>query len=164
MNNHSNRRRRAFQIHHLPFWTAAVALLVMLGGCGSAGYTLTGKVVRGAFTDIEVVSKDDPHLDDAGVGDVRILIHRDPNTLKQELITTGRSRPDGTFEIPISAFVAGWMDETWLIQVERGGYLSGDNIIRLPGMGKRLLITLAEGTSVPHQQKENLWDEYEKYK
>src|SRR5690554_7412722 len=94
----------------------ALAWFALLGGCESAGYTLKGKVISGGFTDIEVVDGDDSRFDGPGVADARILIHRDPGTLKQELIATGRSGSDGTFAIPISAFGAGWMDETWLIQ------------------------------------------------
>lgn len=141
-----------------------MAVCALSFGCESSGYSLKGKVIRGGFTDIEVVDDDDEHFQDEGVGEARILIHRDPNTLKRQLIATGRSKSDGTFSIPISAFGAGWMDEVWLIQVECAGYRSGDNIIRLPGMGKRLLITMAKGQSVPHEQQENLWEEYEKYK
>lgn len=154
---------RANRFQGVLVFAAAAMLLTLLSGC-AAGYTLKGKVVRGGFTEIEIVSSDDEDFDEAGVADVRIMIHRDPNTLKQALIATGKSKSDGTFSIAVDAFGAGWMEETWLIQVERGGYLSGNDIIRLPGMGQRLLITVSEGTSVPHQQRENLWQQYEQYK
>lgn len=143
----------------------AALLLAALASVGCASsYTLTGTVISGSYTHLEIVPASDSRFSETGLGQVKILIHRDPLTLKQELITTGRSHSDGTFEIPISAFGAGWMDETWLIEIERDGYRSGEMILRLPTGNQRLLITMSRGRSVPHEQRENLWEQHEKYK
>jgi hypothetical protein len=139
--------------------TLAALLLV---GCG--GYTLSGKVISGAYSDLEITSADDSRFSETGVGQVKIMVHRDPLTLNQKLQATGRSHTDGTFEIPISGFGAGWMDETWLIEVERGGYSSGQMIMRLPTGSSKLLITVSKGPSMPHEPREDLWEQYEKYK
>ncbi len=139
------------------------ALVTMATGC-SGGYTLSGKVIKGAYTDLEIVSGDDTRFSETGVGEVKILIHRDPLDLNRSLSATGKSHSDGTFEVPIDAFGAGWMDESWLIQVERNGYRSGEMILRLPTGGKRLLVTMSQGQSTQHEPREDLWEQYEKYK
>lgn len=145
-------------------WLCVVALVMSTSvGC-SGGYTLSGKVISGAYTDLEIVPGDDARFSESGVGAVKILIHRDPSALNRSLAATGKSNSDGTFEVPIDAFGAGWMDESWLIQVERNGYRSGEMILRLPTGGKQLLVTMSSGQSTPHQSREDLWEQYEKYK
>lgn len=134
----------------------------VLAGCG--GYTLRGKVVRGSFNNIMVVQPDDEQLQQIGVGNVRIFVHRDPDRLNRELVATGVSGSDGTFNIPVGAFGAGWMTESWMIQAEGRGYHTVEQVIALPGSDERLIITVMPGRSTPLQQQENLWEQYEEFR
>ena len=133
-----------------------------LTGCG--GYTLRGQVVRGSFNNIMVVESANEHLQQTGVGNVRILVHRDPDRLNRELVATGVSGADGTFNIPIGAFGAGWMSERWMIQAEGRGYHTIEQMIALPGSDERLIITVMPGRSTPLQDQEDLWEQYEQFR
>jgi len=138
---------------------------VVLSGCAT-GYVLKGRAIEAGYTDVAVVPGSDDRLDKAGGGieGVRIRVHRDPGHLNQQLVATGRTSANGSFAIPIDAFGAGWMDEQWLIQVERSGFRSGAMTLRLPTGDRRLLVTMSPGTSTPHEDKEDLWEQYERYK
>lgn len=137
---------------------------VCMTGCGT--YTLHGKVVEGFDTGILVVSADDARLGETGVRQVRITIHRDPGSLAQSIVATGSSGPDGTFAIELPAFGAGWMDEVWLIETSRPDYRNVNQTIRLPASSKRnrLLITVAPGRAAPGGQRDDLMEEFRRYR
>jgi len=142
----------------------ALMLLIPLTGCG--GYVLRGKVVRGITTDAYLVSADDTRLNDEGVGDVKIVIWRDPERLNRKRVADGRSGPDGSFTIPIREFGAGWMEEQWMIEVFRTGYQTGSAMLALPGSPSKtpLIVTVAPGPSSPLQSPDPLLDQYDRYR
>lgn len=146
------------------FIIVSCSALVFTSGCGA--YQLRGKVIEGFENAVLVVPADDPRLEEDGVRDVRIRIYRDPGRLSRELIATDSSMPDGTFSIELPAFGAGWMDEQWLIETQRSDYRNTSETVRLPASTKRsrVLIMVAPGRSTPIQERDNLWDEYERYR
>jgi len=149
----------------LVFAAAGLAGIALLGGC-SSGYALRGKVVEGGISTIAAVDRADDRLAEQGVGDVQIRVYRDPGRLSQELAATGVSHADGSFEIAISAFGAGWMDEEWLIQTYREGYANAETVMRLPGdtVRRPVLIQLRRGAASPMRGREDLMEEIERYR
>lgn len=139
--------------------------LLLLGGCGE-GYVLRGKVIENGGSAITAVDREDSRMDQPGVADVQIRVYRDPGRLSQELAATGVSRPDGRFELPISAFGAGWMDEQWLIQTYRDGYSNAETVLRLPGNTNRrpVLIMLRRGEATRPSDRDDLMQELERYR
>lgn len=150
--------------HMRPFtiFSVTALMLALLGGCGS--YTLRGKVIEGFGSGVFVVSADDPRLNEPGVEQVRISIHRDPGSLAQSMIATDASGPDGSFAIELPAFGAGWMDERWLVESMRRDYQNASETVRLPSSRQRLLIVVSPGRAVPSQHRDDLWEEYRRYR
>lgn len=152
---------------HMRHLLSIIALAFMSGllsACGS--YTLRGKVVEGFDSGIYVVSANYPRLGEPGVRQVRISVHRDPGSLAQTVIASDSSGPDGTFAIELPAFGAGWMDERWLIQTSRPDYRNASETVRLPANTNRnrLLIIVAPGRAVPAEQRDDLWEEYRRFR
>lgn len=145
---------------------AALLALVLLGGCGGK-YAVRGKVVEGSFAMVQFVDPDHELLASPGVAYADISILRDPTKPNQRVVASGRSNGQGQFDIPISEFGAGWMVEQWLVQVVKPGYETAETMTTLPGSrsGKRLLIVLAPGLSLPPtQRRQDLWEEAERYR
>jgi hypothetical protein len=142
----------------------SIIVLPLLAGCG--GYALRGKVIQSGTSAVTIIDRHDDRLDQRGVGDVQIRVYRDPGRLSQELVASGVSRPDGTFEIPIREFGAGWMDEQWMIRTHRHGYSNAETVLRLPGNTNRrpVLIMLREGDAAPLREREDLMQEMERYR
>lgn len=141
-------------------------LLAAAANSGCASYTLRGKVIEGFDSGVVVVADDDPRLEEAGIRDVRINVHRDPDSLGTELIESARAEGDGSFELTLDAFGAGWMDERWLIEAARSGFQNASDMVRLPARpgGRRLLIILSPGRSTPSEHRDELWEEYQQYR
>ena len=139
------------------FFIIATLSALLLCSCGS--YTLRGKVIEGLDSDVTVVSADDPRLNEPGIRQVRINVHRDPGGLAQELAGSGLSDADGTFAIELPGFGAGWMDETWLVE-------TAQRTLRLPSNTNRhqLLIIVAPGTATPSEHRDDLWEDYRRYR
>jgi hypothetical protein len=135
-----------------------------LAGCG--GYVLRGSVVEGFAPDIRIVADATASrsAQGSGVEGVRLSVYRDPGRLNQQLIATGTTAADGTFAIPISAFGAGWMEEQWLIEARRAGYLDVQSVLTLPAGSQRLIITTAPGAPGPARRDGDLMDEYERFR
>jgi len=139
------------------------AVLGVLGGC-SSDYVLRGTAIQGPMTGAEIVTAGDERLSAPGVGGARIRLLRDPGLPKETVAATGTTSSDGTFELPVSGFGAGWMDEQWMIEILRSGYQSGRQLIRLPSSKQRLLVILARGQSMPLPQREDLLETVERYR
>ncbi len=137
----------------------------ILTGCGD-GYVMRGKVLPGYQTAAHVVSSEDPRFETEGTPGVQIYVVRDHNSLRRARVAQGTSGRDGVFEFRISEFGAGWMDETWLIQIHGQGVVTGESIIRLPdgGDGETLLVTVESGQSSPIQEREDLLKQIDTYK
>jgi len=141
-----------------------LAWTVLAAGCGS--YAVRGKVIEGFDSGVLIVSADDPRLDEPGVRQVRVMVHRDPDSLAQKVVASGTSDSDGFFNIELREFGAGWMDEYWLIETSRSNYSNVVETIRLPANSNRsrLLIIVAPGTQLPSEYRDELWEDYRRYR
>ena len=126
-------------------------------GC-SGPQELKGRVISSQYASAEFTVADDGRpelLSGSGVPGARIEIIRDPSKLSREMVASGTSDSEGVFRIPIDAFGAGWMDETWLFRCTHPQYpmvelfgemprLDSDRVLRIyigspgaPGSGGR---------------------------
>jgi hypothetical protein len=148
-------------------WAAvcALAAATLLTGCGQ--YKLIGKVIEGDLTTATFVPADDPAIAVPGVSGAHVSILRDPDTPKRAIAGSAVADSLGFFEMPIDGVGAGWMVEDWLIRAERSGYAPAAARVALPANPKRfyLLITIrrGEGSSLDNE-RENLWEEVERYR
>ncbi len=143
----------------------AVAIMLILGGCGS-GYMLQGRAVEGGYGTAMFVSADDDQLNTTPVAFAEVSLYRDAGRLNQALVAKGRSNGRGEISIAVEEFGAGWMEEQWLIQVVKSGYEMVESIVVLPRAKdeKRLLIVLSPGRSLTPPGSEDLWKEVDKYR
>lgn len=130
--------------------------LVLAAGCGP--YVLEGKVVEGDASAVQAVTADDPRLEKPGLGEARIELTLDPESLGREDVASRRVRPDGTFAIPINVFGAGWMEHEFGALVRQEGYSSAYRVFMLPGGDQKLLVTLKEGRDAYKDPDEALED------
>lgn len=133
----------------MPMWTnraAWVTLLfiaaVVLTGCT---YKLEGRVVRGDYSSIQIVPKDDPRLDEPGVPSVALHLQTDPNTIKRETVTRNYSGANGEVSIPVDRIGAGFLEYDFGLYARKQGYSPAELLFRLPSGNRRVLITLAPG-------------------
>jgi hypothetical protein len=150
---------------HVLFGLSVLLCSMLLAGC-AGGYALQGKVVEGDFAGVFFVDGDDEQLDEPGLGGARIEIYRDPDRPNRSLAATGRSDSRGEIDMTLDAFGAGWMDEQWLIEVIKPGFETVQQMVHLPSAGKkrRMLIMLSPGVSIQPEPREDLWEEYERYR
>jgi hypothetical protein len=145
--------------------TAVLARSAMLfSGAGCGGYVLQGRAVAGTASGVAFVPADDPRLLERGIADVRISVERDPGSLGSEVVATGTSDGEGRFSIPITDFGAGWMVEQWRIRAARSGCQTSQGDLSLSGTkGLRLLVIMTPG--IPDaMERENLLEQYERYR
>ena len=135
----------------------AVLALLLNTGCSSPK-ELKGRVISSGYSSAEFTNVEDGDpalLSGSGVPGARIEIIRDPSKLSREMVASGTSGSDGVFRIPVDAFGAGWMDETWLFRCTHPQYpmvelfgdmppLDSDRVLRIyigspgaPGSGGR---------------------------
>ncbi|MGA1393966.1 MAG: hypothetical protein ACO38W_12505 [Phycisphaerales bacterium] len=113
-----------------------------VSACGA--HRVKGRVVEGDFDFITVVSGSAARLAAAGIGSTRISFTRDPGRLNSQQVGSGVSDPEGSFDIEIDAFGAGWMSEEWLVRAVRSRFGFAEGMVRLPKphSDERLLITI----------------------
>ncbi len=129
-------------------WPARIVLASLLfswlvaAGCGA--HRVRGRVVEGDFDFITVVSGSDSRLAAPGIGSTRITFTRDPGRLNATQAGSGVSDPEGSFDIEIDAFGAGWMSEEWLVRAVRSRFGFAEGSVRLPKphSDEQLLITI----------------------
>ena len=144
--------------------TALVGLL--LTGCQS-GYTLTGRAVESSYGDAGFVSRDNQLIVDApGIPGARVRVYRNPDRGDRELVASGRSDLDGSINLPVSAFGAGWMQEQWEIEVFCNGFETVTSRVTFPrSSGSRwLLVTMRKGRAIEPLPADPAWEQYEQFK
>jgi hypothetical protein len=119
-----------------------LSLSLFAAACG--GHRVRGRVVEGDFDFIAVVSGSDSRLASPGIGSTRITFTRDPGRLNAQQVGSGVSDPEGSFDIEIDAFGAGWMSEEWLVRAVRSRFGFAEGTVRLPKphSDEQLLITI----------------------
>lgn len=130
-----------------PRLSALVLSMLLLTGCGVTT-DLRGRVVDSEVPSIEFVSiqDGDPELiTGTGIPGARIELVRDPRSLRRETVAVGSSGADGVFRIPIDAFGAGWMEETWLIRCTHPAHPMVEHFCDLPGAGSDRVLRVGLG-------------------
>lgn len=140
------------------------AWLVPMGGC--EGYALRGRVVQGHASFVQVVSADDPRLEEGdGIAGASVHVQKDPGRLNRETMARGQSGVDGSFELAIDEFGAGVLEIDIGVFVRRKGFDPAEAYFRLPGSGKRVLVILAPGRDRElGEERETLLDQYEDFR
>ena len=131
---------------------------------GCSRYVLRGRVVEGGGAGVMAVSPDDPRLAQPGVPNVEIRVFRNHRRPNPELAVSGVTDVDGSFSLPIEAFGAGWMEETWLIRARRAGYGDAEATISLPSEDGRVLILLGPGASTPWIDPNDPMQQYQDFR
>jgi hypothetical protein len=147
-------------------WQIALAfgLGMVLSGCGS--YSLRGRVIEGGSPMILFVPEGDESLDyGRPISEASISLTRDPDQLNRETVAQSRSGPSGWFAMPVDAFGAGWMDESWEVVARARGYFGVEQTLRLPGEGDGMvmLIIMSPGFD-PQGGEENLMEQFERFR
>jgi len=141
------------------------ALAAALAGCEA--YTMRGHVVRGDVSYIEIVSADDPRLDQAGIPGARIGAHLDPGRLNRKFLGSTTSDGNGNFRLAIDEFGAGWLEYDISIVSHRDGFIGAEQFFRIPKADRRVLIMLAPGKDdapPSFKARESLFDEANRYR
>jgi hypothetical protein len=127
---------------------AAPLLLIvpLLVGCD---YEIQGLVVPGAVSEVQVVSQDDPRLNQAGLVHAQVIGTIDPDALTAERQHPAVTDEKGQFSIPITSSGAGILEYKLGIYARHTGYSPTEDTINLPSTRKRLLIVLAPGEDRP---------------
>lgn len=148
---------------------AVVMVTLSLLMCGGCDYQLRGRVLDTGFDSAQLVPVGDERLEQGSpVTGARIVLIRDPGSLKMSEVATAVSSSNGHFTIRPGEFGSGWMDEQWSIRISRQGYGGVEELITLPFDPKKseLLVTLARGAprSQPRApQGDDLSDESKRY-
>lgn len=121
----------------------ALLLLWPLTGCG--GYQLRGRVIEGATPGVLVVSRDDRRLEGNPVADASVRVTVDPDRMKPRELPSVRTDADGYFTLPIEDFGAGALEYNIMLLARANGFRASQEIFKLPGGGKRVLVILAPG-------------------
>jgi len=145
------------------FMMALLTVVFALSGCG---YTLRGKVVRGDSSRIELIHEIDQRLKQPGLGNVEVVVRRNPKSPNPEMVGRTRSDAGGEFAAGLKDFGAGWMQEQWLVQARLTGYQNASSVMQLPAKDSkwRLLITLAPGESSPFDAHEEIIQDLDRFK
>ncbi|MCH2144023.1 MAG: hypothetical protein MK082_02635 [Phycisphaerales bacterium] len=134
-----------------PVRALLLASMLLVVGC-STHPALKGRVVEAGNGSMEFVSIQDGDpgmIVGRGVTGARIEIVRDPKGLNRKVVARGSSRQDGTFEIPIEAFGAGWMEEEWLFRCTHPNYQMVEFVDALPGGGSSRVLRIDIGQPGP---------------
>ena len=133
-------------------------------GCGEGvGYQLRGRVVPGPTPAVVVVDADDPRLGGPdGLSGAVLTVTLDPRSLGRKQIGTGVTKPDGTFEIPIEEFGAGFLEHEIAVLARAAGYVSAENAVELPSSRKRVLVILTPGRD-RHKSRYTPGDDLRRY-
>lgn len=140
-------------------------MFMALAGCGS--YRIRGVVMQGEYGLVQFVEPDNPVFSwGQRVSGASVEIFRDHDHLNRSLAARARSLPDGSFELPLGSFGAGWMEETWEIRGSAPGYHRTAEIMSLPGnpKGRLLLIVLQPGVDTPDPRDESPMRDFERFR
>lgn len=124
--------------------TALAAAALLAGGCGS--YKLQGRVVEGDYTGVEIVGRDDERLSGRGVSGVMLRLMTDPTRPNRRVVGETVSNGTGDFAMPVDVMGAGFLEIDAGLTTHKRGYETADGFFRLPGSGRRVLVTVRPGS------------------
>ena len=138
----------------------AVLAATVLAGCVQP-YALRGKVVRGDYSAVMVVPSSDPRFNGEGIAGARVHLQENPGRPNRETVTQTFSQGDGSFELVVDRFGAGWVEMNVGAYVRRDGFAPAFTAFNLPKDSYRLLIVLTEGRDYDMGESRNLTDGFE---
>jgi hypothetical protein len=128
--------------------------------CGCGRYQMRGVVVEGAISTIRVMDENDPRLLEAyGLPLATIEATLDAERLSRKQLPRGISDVDGTFVVPVDEPGAGYLDYYVRVIVQKAGYDTAVQNLRVPGPKQRLLVTLSRGADRYKPDAPDLMDE-----
>jgi len=140
----------------------AITGTVLLASCAP---TVRGRAIEGGFISVCAVRSDDGQLlSGIPVPGAQINVYRDPQSLGAELVATGFTDSSGNFTVKVSEFGAGWMDEVWLIEMVKPGFMTASAELRLPDSDDRVLIVTMPGRSEPGRNNDRYQDMLDQYR
>ena len=146
----------------------AVCLIaaMVLPACSGGGYELQGRVIRGDYTAVMLVDRDDERLSTGeGITGVSLHVQQDPAQLNRRTLARGSSMADGSFALPIDLIGAGTFHYDMGVFARRAGYDPASGYFRLPPRSKRVLIVMNFGTDHDlGEEREDPYEDYERFK
>ncbi|MDH3583497.1 MAG: hypothetical protein OER86_04710 [Phycisphaerae bacterium] len=121
----------------------ALTALALLPACGA--YELSGKVIEGAASSVQVVAPDDRRLTAPGLGGILVQATIDPQSLGRKSLAPAVSSADGSFNIGVEEFGAGTLEYEISVVARHERFQPSFQILPLPGRGRVLLITMTRG-------------------
>ncbi len=146
-------------VRRLAAWLTLL-LLSGLGGCGP--YTVRGTVIAGNASMVTLVKAGDPRLDLAGLDGAVLELRLDPRSLGSESLGGTATQTDGSFEMPLDVFGAGFLEYELGVLARSPGYNSAEGVVKMPGPKQRLLIILARGAD-RYQPKDDPLKDLERF-
>ncbi len=118
--------------------------VLMLVGCGGGGLSaVRGKAVLGPTPAIMWVNKNDPRLQEPGLGDVTVELTLDPQRLSRKTKPAVLTQPDGTFAISVPELAGGLQMYDVGVVAQTRGYGAAQAVLGPPRLGQRLLVVLS---------------------
>jgi len=145
--------------HARPFAPLALCLtLLLIVGCER--YQMRGVVLEGAISTIRVVELDDPRLQDGYPLPLATVDGTlDADRLSRQPLPRCYTEVDGSFAVPVDEAGAGYLDYYVRVIVQKPGYDSAVQDLRVPGPKQRLLVTLSRGPDQYKPDPEDIVDE-----
>ncbi len=129
--------------------TALCLAAAALAGC-SGPHTISGRVIEGPTSYIQVVEPDDPRLELPGVPGAMLHLEHRPGKIKKSTIDRQVADKDGRFTLTVDRFLAGAIPYDVSVHAERAGLRRATLYFTLPtDDSKRLLVILAGGDDRP---------------
>ena len=125
---------------------ATLAAVTLAAATACSPYALRGRVVEGTPAAVEVVAADDPRLASRPpLPEVRLALFENPERLNRRPAGAAVSGPDGWFELRPDAAGAGVLRIDAGLEARRQGFAPASGAFKLPGRGRRILVTMPVG-------------------
>lgn len=125
-------------------------LLFLCTGCEA--YKIQGTVVAGTQARVDIVDKDDERLKVNGIPDATVSAVIDPDAMRPTFLEPVTTDDAGRFAIPMDSLGAGFLEYKVVISAQANGSQPAEKTLKVPGSGKRLLITLPAGRGNLYQR------------
>lgn len=121
--------------------------LILLTGCES--YKLTGQVVSGPKSMVQIVEADDPRLAGPPIEGATIEVLIDPDKGSRKLLPSSLSDEQGRFEVPVDVPGAGVLEYEVLVVGRAAKKSPAQGTMPLPAKSRKVLVILADGQDRP---------------
>ncbi len=112
-----------------------------LAGC-SGPHTISGRVIEGPMSYIEVVDPTDPRLNQPGIPGALLHLEHRPGKLQHDTIDRELSDDQGRFTLVVDRFLAGAIDYDVALHAERSGLRQTTRFFVLPTDDTKMLLVM----------------------